>query len=233
MTPCSGRKCAMPIAALSNRVGLTRCARCIRASGSRPSGNISGMRLRDAGLRIDHLLLSPTVAGRFLATGVDRDVRGRDPSGRNRQNVAGVFLRLEFRIAAITLPKGGRISRVSIARIPRSGLVQQRLFKAALDELAVIGEPSAAVSRGCRAGAGPACRAPRPRDQRHARETSAGRRSAPPSRPNASDRLAEGAAGAAAERSQARTSAPSAAPFHRRSRPHARRAVPRHRGGSG
>jgi hypothetical protein len=33
--------------------------------------------------------------------------------------------------------------------------------------------------------------------------------------------LAEGAAGAAAERSQARTSAPSAAPFHRRSRPSA------------
>jgi hypothetical protein len=39
--------------------------------------------------------------------------------------------------------------------------VQQRLSKAALDELAVIGEPSAPVPRGCRAGAGPACPAPR------------------------------------------------------------------------
>jgi len=31
---------------------------------------------RDAGLRIDHLLLSPTLAGRIIAAGVDRNVRG-------------------------------------------------------------------------------------------------------------------------------------------------------------
>jgi len=31
---------------------------------------------RDAGLRIDHLLLNPAVAGRLLAAGVERDVRG-------------------------------------------------------------------------------------------------------------------------------------------------------------
>src|SRR5579863_2991333 len=31
---------------------------------------------RDAGLRIDHLLLSPSVAGRLTASGVDREVRG-------------------------------------------------------------------------------------------------------------------------------------------------------------
>src|SRR5438045_9239539 len=69
----------MPIAPLSNRVGLTRCARCIRASGSTPSGNIfRNAFARDAGLRIDHLLLSPAVAGRLVATGVDRDIRGRD-----------------------------------------------------------------------------------------------------------------------------------------------------------
>ena len=33
---------------------------------------------RDAGLRIDHLLLSPAVAERLVAAGVDRDVRGRE-----------------------------------------------------------------------------------------------------------------------------------------------------------
>jgi hypothetical protein len=33
---------------------------------------------RDAGLRIDHLLLSPPVAGRLVAAGVHRDVRARD-----------------------------------------------------------------------------------------------------------------------------------------------------------
>ena len=31
---------------------------------------------RDAGLRLDHLLLSPNLAPRLLAAGVDRDVRG-------------------------------------------------------------------------------------------------------------------------------------------------------------
>ncbi len=31
---------------------------------------------RDAGLRIDHLLLSPAIAGRLIRAGVDRDVRG-------------------------------------------------------------------------------------------------------------------------------------------------------------
>jgi exodeoxyribonuclease-3 len=33
---------------------------------------------RDAGLRIDHLLLSPPIAGRLLAAGVDRAARGRE-----------------------------------------------------------------------------------------------------------------------------------------------------------
>ena len=31
---------------------------------------------RNAGLRIDHLLLSPSLAGRLAAAGVDREVRG-------------------------------------------------------------------------------------------------------------------------------------------------------------
>jgi exodeoxyribonuclease III len=35
---------------------------------------------RDAGLRIDHLLLSPAAAGRLVAAGVDRDVRARERS---------------------------------------------------------------------------------------------------------------------------------------------------------
>lgn len=33
---------------------------------------------RDAGLRIDHLMLSPTVAPRLVAAGVDRDVRAKE-----------------------------------------------------------------------------------------------------------------------------------------------------------
>ena len=33
---------------------------------------------RDAGLRLDHLLLSPDLAGRLTSAGVDRDVRGKE-----------------------------------------------------------------------------------------------------------------------------------------------------------
>jgi exodeoxyribonuclease-3 len=32
--------------------------------------------MRDAGLRIDHLLLSPSAAARLVSAGVDREVRG-------------------------------------------------------------------------------------------------------------------------------------------------------------
>ena len=35
---------------------------------------------RDAGLRIDHLLLSPSLAGGLTAGGVDREVRAREHS---------------------------------------------------------------------------------------------------------------------------------------------------------
>jgi exodeoxyribonuclease-3 len=39
----------------------------------------SGTRFaRNAGLRIDHLLLSPPIAGRLLAAGIDRATRGRE-----------------------------------------------------------------------------------------------------------------------------------------------------------
>jgi exonuclease III len=39
------------------------------------------------GLRIDHLLLSPSVAGRLVAAGVDRDVRARE---RSSDHAAGL-----------------------------------------------------------------------------------------------------------------------------------------------
>ena len=45
---------------------------------------------RDAGLRIDHLLLSPSLAGRLVAAGVDREVRGRE----NASDHAPVWIEL-------------------------------------------------------------------------------------------------------------------------------------------
>ena len=47
---------------------------------------------RDAGLRIDHLLLSPALAGTLQAAGVDRDVRGREKPSDH----APTWVRLDF-----------------------------------------------------------------------------------------------------------------------------------------
>jgi exodeoxyribonuclease-3 len=46
---------------------------------------------RDAGLRLDHLLLSPPLAGRLAAAGVDRAVRGQ--SGASDHAPAWIALR--------------------------------------------------------------------------------------------------------------------------------------------
>lgn len=46
---------------------------------------------RDAGLRLDHFLLSPSIAGRLRDAGVDRQVRGRG----NASDHAPVWIRLE------------------------------------------------------------------------------------------------------------------------------------------
>ncbi len=54
---------------------------------------------RDAGLRIDHLLLSPALAGRLVAAGVARDVRGREHASDH----APVWIEI-----GAARPKGGR-----------------------------------------------------------------------------------------------------------------------------
>ena len=46
---------------------------------------------RDAGLRIDHLLLSPPLASRLAQAGVDRDVRGE--AGASDHAPAWIVLR--------------------------------------------------------------------------------------------------------------------------------------------
>ena len=54
----------------------------------RPSVRLTQHRLaRDAGLRIDHFLLSPQVAKRLKAAGVDRDVRGWDHASDHARRV--------------------------------------------------------------------------------------------------------------------------------------------------
>jgi exodeoxyribonuclease-3 len=65
---------------------------------------------RDAGLRIDHLLLSPSVAGRLVAAGVDRAVRGRERASDH----APVWI--EIADAAIASPRRGRQPREETLR---------------------------------------------------------------------------------------------------------------------
>jgi exodeoxyribonuclease-3 len=54
---------------------------------------------RDAGLRIDHLLLSPSVSDRLLATGVDRGARGWDKASDH----APVWIELEDEGGTVTI----------------------------------------------------------------------------------------------------------------------------------
>ena len=56
---------------------------------------------RDAGLRIDHLLLSPSIAGRLVAAGVDREVRGWEKASDH----APVWIELSDK------PKRGRAAK--------------------------------------------------------------------------------------------------------------------------
>ena len=74
---CSGRRCAPPFIDLVAQ-GWTDALRALH-----PDERIytfwdyfRNAWARDAGLRIDHLLLSPAVARRLVAAGVDREVRG-------------------------------------------------------------------------------------------------------------------------------------------------------------
>ena len=79
MTLSSGRKCAKPTPASSRKGGPTRSARSTRDERIYTFWdyfrNAFG---RDAGLRIDHFLLSPALAKRLEAAGVDREFRGRE-----------------------------------------------------------------------------------------------------------------------------------------------------------
>jgi exodeoxyribonuclease-3 len=62
---------------------------------------------RDAGLRIDHLLLSPALAPRLKGAGVERDVRGWEKASDH----APVWIELAGRAAAEPPKKAGRIKR--------------------------------------------------------------------------------------------------------------------------
>jgi exodeoxyribonuclease III len=99
MTHCFGRRCGTAVAALVAQ----RWTDALRAlhpgeriyTFPRYFWNAFG---RDAGLRIDHLLLSPPLARRLAPAGVDRDVRDRerasdhapvDRSCRANEGIAG------------------------------------------------------------------------------------------------------------------------------------------------
>jgi exodeoxyribonuclease-3 len=73
---------------------------------------------RDAGLRIDHLLLSPSLAGRLVAAGVDRDVRARESRAITRRS--GSNLRMQAPDHRGRRTGGGKIVQDNAAFDPRS-----------------------------------------------------------------------------------------------------------------
>ena len=69
----------MHTVAFYSRAGPTRCGLCIRVSEIYTFWKyFRNAFARDAGLRIDHLLLSPPSAKRLVSAGVDREVRARE-----------------------------------------------------------------------------------------------------------------------------------------------------------
>ena len=73
---------------------------------------------RDAGLRVDHILLSPDLAARLKAAGVDRDVRG----GENASDHAPVWVELsDKKMKKKPAKKLSRKQRRSRRNPPRAG----------------------------------------------------------------------------------------------------------------
>ena len=78
-TRCCSRKPRRVQGACSSRAGPTPSARCIRTKPIYTFWDYKRNRWpRDAGLRLDHLLLSPALAPRLSKAGVDREVRGEE-----------------------------------------------------------------------------------------------------------------------------------------------------------
>ena len=69
---------------------------------------------RDAGLRIDHLLLSPAVAARLKAAGVDRDVRGWEKASDH----APVWIELADGAAERPKRSAANVTRGCVGRRP-------------------------------------------------------------------------------------------------------------------
>jgi hypothetical protein len=82
-----------------NSVGATIDLRCS-----------NGFLAATAGLRIDHLLLSPSLAGRLVAAGVDRDVRARERSSDHRAGL-GSNLRTQIPDQHGRRSAGGKLDR--------------------------------------------------------------------------------------------------------------------------
>ena len=75
---------------------------------------------RDAGLRIDHLLLSPPLAGRLVAAVVDRNVRGREKASDH----APAWIELADAESA----------RYRVSRSPETGLSMTQVGSVGMDE---------------------------------------------------------------------------------------------------
>jgi 3D (Asp-Asp-Asp) domain-containing protein len=108
----------LPTGVSLRRDGRTPSESCIRESASTHSGIIGETPLpRNAGLRIDHVLLSPSLAKRLTKAVVNREVRGREKASDH----APAWIELSDRssIASLGRTRGGtRRGRGPEGRVP-------------------------------------------------------------------------------------------------------------------
>ena len=116
MTPCFGRKCALVEQGWSDALRALHPGERIYTFWKYFRNAFA----RDAGLRIDHLLLSPSLAGRLVAAGVDRDVRARERSSDH----APVWIELADASTRSRRPAQRRTKHRSVGPWLRSGIAK-------------------------------------------------------------------------------------------------------------
>src|SRR5581483_2987314 len=77
-TRCYNRKPGTPISACSRKAGSMRPAICTRTIASIRIGSTAHAYRRNAGFRLDFLLLAPSLVSRLEAAEVDSAYRGRE-----------------------------------------------------------------------------------------------------------------------------------------------------------
>ena len=161
-TRCSARKCARPSGASSPKAGPMPCARSIRASAIYTFWdyfrNVYG---RDAGLRIDHLLLSPSIAPRLKSAERRPPVRGWEKASDHAPAWIELVEKAK-RSKTLTGSSGSPSTSAAGALLPVAMAISSASLSSstwrATSWWTVCGRPAVAAIEDRRGGADPGCR---------------------------------------------------------------------------